>query len=77
MITTGKKIKRCGIYQVFHSEAGLFQTITAWWLTALEQPKDRSRRKKETEDPLLSLQGPSKVRYSRHLLPNLALGILN
>lgn len=35
--------------KVFHSEAGLFQTITAWWLTALEQPKDRSRRKKETE----------------------------
>ena len=35
--------------KVFHSEAGLFQTITAWWLTALEQPKDGSRRKKETE----------------------------
>lgn len=35
--------------KVFHSEAGLFQTITAWWLTALEQPKDRSREEKETE----------------------------
>lgn len=35
--------------KVFHSEAGLFQTITAWWLTGLEQPKDGSRSKKEAE----------------------------
>lgn len=58
--------------KVFHSEAGLFQTITAWWLTALEQSQRiEAGGKKKLKDPLLSFTGTFKGKGAKIRTPGI------